>query len=82
MNNENIMKKTIILLMLAFLPTLLMAQAAGAHVVRKPKPKPAPVAPKPKPTPKPKRKTSSKAKSTTKPMSQKKENEKVVKNYW
>ena len=52
MNNENTMKKTIILLMLAFLPTLLMAQAAGAHVVRKPKP--TAVAPKPKPTPKPK----------------------------
>ena len=51
MNNENTMKKTIILLMLAFLPTLLMAQAAGAHVVRKPKP--TAVAPKPKPTPKP-----------------------------
>ena len=63
MNNENTMKKTIILLMLAFLPTLLMAQAAGGHVVRKPKQ--TAVAPKPKPAPKPKQINSTKHRQKT-----------------
>jgi len=67
------MKKLIVCLMLAFLPTLLMAQAAGAHVVRKPKPtavapKPAPK-PKPKPQSAPKPKPAPKQKPQTRPSS-------------
>jgi len=53
----------LIILMLAFLPTLLMAQAAGAHVVRKPKQKA--VAPKQKTAPKPKQINSTKHRQKT-----------------
>lgn len=67
------MKKFLLCLMLAFLPTLLMAQAAGGHVVRKPKPtavapKPAPK-PKPKPQSAPKPKPAPKQKPQTRPSS-------------
>ncbi len=65
-NIENSMRKLLLCLMLAFLPTLLMAQAAGGQIVRKPKT--TAVAPKTKPAPKPKQKPNPTPKPKPQPM--------------